>query len=258
MGVFGKSYTGEHVFDSNPLVHNLDPLAAIESVSDDFESEKSTDAALMVQQEESPGAPPLTGVFDLGGLNEDVLDAEARFTKASPPWMAEGTQEPIGSQSEVSGAIVREVTDISELAVVGESALEFSEEITSQDILEVSAEVAEGETDVRVALILKHKKALDKLNEKLKTQIPGLVPAMTCLELEPYLKREDIRWLIFVRPPKATLLEIKEYKARYETVKIIVVSNDSQTFGDAVEIDHLLPLVNQVSGVAQMIVDILD
>ena len=247
MGGFGKSYTGEHVFDSNPLVHTLDPPASIEPVSHDFESEKSTDAALMIEKDKNSGVP---GVFDLGGLNEDVLGADAPFTKASAPWTAEDAPEPLGSQSEVS-----EVTDNSELGFVGQSASEFSEEITSQDIIE---DVAESETEVRVALILKHKKALYKLNEKLKTQIPGLVPAMACSELEPYFEREDIRWLVFVRPPKAALLEIKEYKARYESVKIIVVSNDSQTFGDAVEVDHLLPLVNQVSGVAQMIVDILD
>ena len=257
MGGFGKSYTGEHVFDSNSLVHNLNTPASEEMSSEDFESEKSTDAALMVEKDKESQEMPLTGVFDLGDLNEDILDTDARFVNEPPPWRPEETQESLVSKSQGQEDAPSDLSGASDLAFVGGSEVSFSEEVTSHDVIDASAE-SQGEVNSRVALILKHKKALDKLNEKLKTQIPGLTPAMSCSDLEAYLEREEIRWLIFVRPPKATLSEIQEVKARFAHLKVIVVSNDSQTFGDAFEVDHLLPLVNQVSEVANMIVDILD
>ena len=220
MGIFGKSFTGEHVFESENRLHQIPSTPFVQSdekasiaETENADFEKETDAALMVAQASAFEKVPGTANYELG--QSDIVDdaQEAQFVSEPPPWSIE---------SEADQAIVP---------------------------LEAAPSIA---------LIINNPKALKKLNENLGQHIDGLLPAVDCEAIESHLASGHIRWLIFVRPAKDIVDAIESVKTKYPEIQVIVVSNDVQTFGPIGAIQHLLPLVNQVSQVAKGILEIID
>ncbi|MBL90224.1 MAG: hypothetical protein CMH56_00230 [Myxococcales bacterium] len=114
---------------------------------------------------------------------------------------------------------------------------------------------SDGEEDEpTIALVLRHEKARRKLTQKLTDSIPNLQGVESARSLDEELEIGKVQTLVYVRPIPEILDEIIDIKENHPSLKVVVVTNDNR-FVDVPQIDLMLPLVNQVSQVAQSILD---
>lgn len=210
---------------------------------------------------------------DFGGLDEDFLEekteayilgsADSAVLQSEPDFDSE-IESLEDSDTDSLRPEVFPAESLTPFALDEEPPLETSAPtaISAQRKPEPTADESpevfdDDEGGPGVALVLPHEKARRKLSQKLSHSVSSLVAVAHAADALTSIDENKIQTLVFVRPKVDVLDEIARLKSKYPHLQIFAVTND-YAFGESEDVALVLPLVNQVSRVAQSIIEALD